>query len=121
MIQVSPERLREALVRDGILTVDQFEVYRKEADRLGQNVGGFLIGRNVITGDYFSRFLAEYLRVPIADLAGKQIDEKILNLLSPDLARRKRAVVFGREEDRVTVKQEPPRRLVENLLCQFLF
>ena len=46
MIQVSPERLREALVRDGILTVDQFEVYRKEADRLGQNVGGFLIGRN---------------------------------------------------------------------------
>ena len=112
MIQVSPERLREAMVRDGIITAEQFDVYRKEADRLGQNVGGFLIGRNVITGDYFSRFLSDYLRVPIADLAGKQIDEKILNLLTPDLARRKRAVVFGREEDgRLKVAMEDPSDL----------
>lgn len=109
MIQISAEKLKEVLLRDGLITPERFEDFRKEAERLGQNLGGFLVSRNVITADYFSSFLSEYLRVPLANLAGRAIDEKILNLLSPDVARRKRAIVFGKETDgRLRVAMEDP-------------
>ena len=112
MITVSPDKLKEVLTRDGLITEDQFNIFRKEAERLGQNLGGFLVSRNVMTNDYFNRFLAAYLRVPLANLAGRQIEEELLNLITPEVAHRKRVIIFGKEEDgRIQVAMEDPNDL----------
>ena len=99
MIKISPEKLKEVLLKEGLIDADRFEEIKKEAERLNQNLIEVLISRRIISEDYFIDFLSRYFQVPKADLAVKKINEKAFNLLSQNLARRRRAVVFEQEPD----------------------
>jgi type IV pilus assembly protein PilB len=99
MLQIPNQKLKELLLRDGVVTVEQFDDAAAEAERRGQTTSSVLISRNNITAEYFSNLSASYFGVERANLAARKIDESILRLLSEDLARQKRAVIFGREKD----------------------
>lgn len=95
MRQIPPSQLQEILQRDGVVSLDDFNNAVKDAARLGQDVVHVLISRGIITWDYFYDLLAKFLGVPRANLGAVGVNEDMLRLLPEDIAREKRAIVFG--------------------------
>ena len=98
-MQVPDQKLKEILVRDGLIDEKAFEVILTESIRMGHNVADSLISRGIISQDYLNNLLIEYFGVDKADLEGRQIDENILRLLPEDISRQKKVVVFAKEPD----------------------
>ena len=79
---------------------------------MGQNVVDLLISQGVITSDYFYNLVAQYFGIEKADLATRPIEENVLRLLSEELARQKRVIIFAKEPDAtLDVAMEDPSDL----------
>ncbi len=112
MIELSPERLRDLVVRDGIIDTGSFEALRVEANRQRQSVGDTLVARGILTKDYYLALVAKALGLQRVNLGTTPIDEQVLHLIEEDVARSRRAIVFGREADgRFRVAMEDPTDL----------
>ncbi|MBI5401461.1 type II/IV secretion system protein [Candidatus Wolfebacteria bacterium] len=112
MIRIPPEKLKKILISEGLVTAEVFDNLAVEAERLNQQLSDVLISKGVISYDYFYALLAKYFGVEIAYLEGVKIDENILNLLSLDIARQKRVIIFKEEPDGVLdVAMEDPSDL----------
>jgi type IV pilus assembly protein PilB len=99
MLQIPDQKLKELLIADGIINEEDFELVVRDAKRLERTVADVLLGRSIITESYYNSLLSKYYRVERANLAIRKIDESALKLLSEELARQKRAIVFNREPD----------------------
>lgn len=112
MIQLPPAQLKELLVRDGLITPDEFDAIVAEAARMEQNVGDILVSRGLISEDYFANLAARYFGVERANLLARDINEQMLQLLPEDVARQRRVVIFDREPDgTLDVAMEDPSNL----------
>lgn len=98
-MQIPDQKLKEALLKEGLIAEADFDTAVQESKRMGQNVSDILISRGIISESYFSDLLAEYFGVPKAHLDEKSIDEQLLRLLPEDLSRQKRVIVFGQDQD----------------------
>jgi len=99
MLQIPDQKLKELFIADGVITDEEFESAVLDAKRMGRAVIDILLARNVITDEYYNNLLSKYYSIERANLAIRKIDESVLRLLSEELARQKRAIVFNREPD----------------------
>lgn len=122
MLQIPDSKLKEILLRDGILKAEDFDAIAAEAQRMGQGTANILIARNTISSIYFNSIVAEYYGVEWANVLGQVIDDAVINLLPEDIARQKRVIVFGRQQDgTLNVAMEDPNNLETiDFLQQFL-
>ncbi len=112
MLQIPNEKLKKALVADGIIQEGEFDGLKEEAERLGHSVAEVLISRSLITAEYYLNILAEFYNVPIANLEPANIKAEVLNLITEDFARSRRAVAFAKETNGVIdVAMEDPSDL----------
>ncbi len=101
MLHVPPQKLKEVLTKEGLITSEKFDNLLNEAKRMNQNIADLLVSGGFITVDYFYDLVANYFGVEKAELSGRKIDESVLRKLSEDLARQKRAIIFAQEPDGV--------------------
>ncbi len=99
MLQISPQKLKEILVKEGIITPENFDDLTVQAKRMNQNIVDILISRSLITSDYFYSLIANHFSVEKANLISRQIEENVLRKLSEELARQKRVIIFNIEAD----------------------
>jgi len=92
-------QLKRKLVQEGLIAEDRFDSLLTEAERKNQNILDVLVSEKVAGSDYLSGMIAAALGVERADLANRQIDEKIVKLLSEDIARQRQVIIFNREKD----------------------
>jgi len=112
MLTIPPQKLKEILTKEGLITAQDFDNLLIEAQRMGQNVVDLLISQGVITSDYFYNLVAQYFGIEKADLATRPIEENVLRLLSEELARQKRVIIFAKEPDAtLDVAMEDPSDL----------
>lgn len=112
MLQIPPLKLKDFLVKDGLIKPQEFDDLSNEANRMGQELADVLISKGFVSEDYFYNLVARYLGVEMANLAGRQINEEIFKKISEDLARQKKAVIFNRENDgTLDVAMEDPSDL----------
>lgn len=121
-MQIPNEKLKEALLNEGLIAEENFQEILNESVRLGQNVADILISRGIITKSYFSELLANYFGVRKANLSAFKVEENILHLLPEELSQEKRAIVFKREEDSsLGVALEDPSNLeITEFLSRYL-
>ena len=98
-MQIPNEKLKESLVKDGLIAPQVFDELAAESSRMKHDVAETLISRGIITQEYLTEVLGSYFGVQKAGLSGRAIDEQVLHLLPEELSREKRAVVFQRESD----------------------
>lgn len=111
-MQVPDQKLKEILIRDGLIKAEDFDAILTEAVRMGHNVADSLISRGIISQEYLNNLLVEYFGVARAELEGREIDENILKLLPEDISRQKKVVVFAQEPDgSLDVAMEDPSDL----------
>lgn len=99
MLQIPDQKLKELLIADGIITAEDFDALVRDAKRMERTIADVLLGKSIITEDYYNNLLSKYYRIERANLAVRKVDEAVLKLLSEELARQKRAIVFNREPD----------------------
>lgn len=97
MLTIPPQKLKDFLAEEGLITKANFDSLFAESKRMDQNIGELLISRGVITKDYFYDLLSRYFEVEKANLGSHPINENALRKLSEDLAKQKRVVVFKEE------------------------
>ncbi|MEK7465449.1 MAG: GspE/PulE family protein [Patescibacteria group bacterium] len=99
MINLPPAKLGEILVNAGIVTENVFNTAVEESQRRRQNIVDILIAQNLITKDYFNALVAQTLGVERINLGNVKINEEFLRLLPEEVAKRRRVIVFGRDEN----------------------
>ena len=99
MINLSTERLKKILTTAGIIDEKMFNTIVDEAIRRKQNPIDIIISRGIINEDYFYLLLAKAFNVERVDLGTTVIDEQVLQVISEDIARSRRVVIFGRNQD----------------------
>ena len=118
MFKIADDKLKEVLVSNGFITAKKFDENLENAKRLGLSITDMLVSRNVVPASYIERAIGEYLGIPAADLDKKTIDIETLRLLSEEVARQRRVVLFGREpNEAVSAAMEDPTDLS---IIQFL-
>lgn len=112
MLSLPPEKIKNLLIRDGVIDAGTFDMAFEESSRKNQNVIDLLISRGLIGRGYFFSLLAKSLGVERIDLTSEKIDERILRLLPEEVARQRRAVVFANQPDgSFKVAMEDPTNL----------
>jgi type IV pilus assembly protein PilB len=99
ILQIPKAKFKELLLEDGVVTAEQFDQAAEESLRMNQGIGDTLIGKNLIKEDYYYTLLARFYNVELANLSQRQVDEVILRLLTEDISRQRRVVLFSRRED----------------------
>ena len=112
MLQIPPAQLKEALLKEGLVTEENFNTLNEEAQRMNQNLAQLLISKSIITANYFYDLLSAYFQVEKADLSSRTVDEALLKKIPEELAKQKRTVVFAEEKDgTLDVAMEDPSDL----------
>ncbi|MDP3975311.1 MAG: GspE/PulE family protein, partial [bacterium] len=99
MMQVPVDTLKQSLMKDGLLAKEEFETMAAEAQRSSKDVAEVLIGRGIITSDYYSDILGRYYGVPLIKLTQVNINPDILHLLSEEYASQHQVVPFSQRPD----------------------
>ena len=98
-LPISPAQLKKRLVDEKLIKPEDFDALVTEADRKNQNLLDLLISEKSIDENFLNAVVAENLGVQVANLAAREIDEKILKLIPEDAARQRQAIAFGKEPD----------------------
>ncbi|MFA6365395.1 MAG: ATPase, T2SS/T4P/T4SS family [Candidatus Paceibacterota bacterium] len=99
MINLPPEKLKEILLKAGIVNTETFAGILEESQRKRQNVSDILVSQGIINKEYLLILIAQYLGVERVNLGVVRVDEQFLNLIPEDIARRRKIIVFGKELD----------------------
>lgn len=105
-------RLKEILLKEGVIDSAKFDILADEASRKNQQVADLLIAQGFLTKEFLLSLIAKTLGVPRVNFNTETIDEAILRALPEDIARQKRTIIFGKESDgRLKVAMEDPTDL----------
>lgn len=97
MINLSPAKLKEILVRSGTLDAATFDKFEEEANHKRQNVGEIIVSQGLINKDYLYLLISKSLGVERVNLGTVGIDKQILHKLPEDIARQRNVIIFGRD------------------------
>src|SRR3989338_811982 len=99
MLSLPTQQIKEMLVQAGVLDDATFDSIKIEADRKRQNVADLIISEGLINKEYFFNLLAKTLGFERINLGIQKIDERVMNLVSEDMARQRKIIVFNRGDD----------------------
>jgi len=81
-------KIGEFLVKRDLISEKQLEGALIHQKRIGGRIGPILVGMKHISQTQLIKALSEYFRVPPIDISSQQIDPKILELISEELAKK---------------------------------
>ncbi|MCL5012267.1 MAG: GspE/PulE family protein [Patescibacteria group bacterium] len=112
MIHVPTDKIKEALVDQGLIDADTFNAAVQEALRMNQDVGDVLVAKRYITYDFLYNFLASYYGVERALLNIRGIDQQVLLSIDEKFAQERKVIAFAKDDEgTVSVAMEDPTDL----------
>ncbi|OGM92168.1 hypothetical protein A2999_01655 [Candidatus Wolfebacteria bacterium RIFCSPLOWO2_01_FULL_38_11] len=110
-MKIPPQKIKELLTEEGLISNADFDNLMIETERMGQNINDVLISRGIITNDYLYNLFSKYYGVERSNLVSREIKEESLRRLSENLARQKRVIIFDEENGTFSVAMEDPTDL----------
>jgi len=107
-MHLSQKEIKKIILNSGIIGEADYEKAAKEAERLGLKIENVLIGNNLITETYFVELLSEYLEIPVVNILNEEIKSGDIGLLSEEAAKKRQAIIFGREGGFLKVAMADP-------------
>jgi len=105
------DRVGDLLVEQGLITTEQLRNARREASEGGTGVGYQLVKLEFIGELELTRVLAQQHRVPAVDLEKIEVDERILRLITGDIAVKNLVLPLRKVARRLTVAMVDPADL----------
>jgi type IV pilus assembly protein PilB len=95
---VEDTQLYKFILDSGLVTKDELENAKKEADKTNKRLGDILVKAGKITPDNLRRMQAYVLGIPFVDLKGKKIPFETLSLIPEPIARSHNIVAFKKTD-----------------------
>jgi type IV pilus assembly protein PilB len=108
---LTPDKLGDILVRDGLITADQLKRALAEQRASGMRLGYTLVKLGFIEETEITKMLARQYRMPAVDLSRFEVDPKILKLISPDIAGKYTVLPLKREGRTLTIAIADPNNV----------
>lgn len=101
------------LITDGIITEDQLKIALEESKKSGEPLLDTLKRLKYINDETYASLLARQWGFPYIDLSTVEIDKEIVHLISEEVARRYKAIPFGKSrDDKIMVAIADPTDIV---------
>lgn len=97
------QKLEDLLVSEKLITSEVLETYKKKALKSGKPFLSLLVEEKVITDESLTKEIAMASSIPYVNLTTAQIETKVLDLLSVEIAERYMAVPLGEMQNRLAV------------------
>jgi type IV pilus assembly protein PilB len=108
---LTPDKLGDILVRDGLITADQLKRALAEQRSSGMRLGYTLVKLGFIEETEITKMLARQYRMPAVDLSRFEVDPKILKLISADIAAKYTVLPLKREGRTLTIAIADPNNV----------
>jgi type IV pilus assembly protein PilB len=108
---LTPDKLGDILVRDGLITADQLKRALSEQRGTGMRLGYTLVKLGFIEETEITKMLARQYRMPAVDLSRFEVDPKILKLISADIAAKYTVLPLKREGRTLTIAIADPNNV----------
>jgi type IV pilus assembly protein PilB len=108
---LSPDKLGDILVRDGLISSDQLKRALSEQRSSGMRLGYTLVKLGFIEETEITKMLARQYRMPAVDLSRFEVDPKILKLISADIASKYTVLPLKREGRTLTIAIDDPNNV----------
>ena len=102
------QTLKQIIVPSGYVLEKDFDEAAKSAKNLGKKIEDVLIFRGLISENNLGKLVAEYLKVPYADISRQQIPDDVLALIPEKLARSYHMIPFGRQGNAIKLVMSDP-------------
>lgn len=97
MLSIPPEKLKEILIQEGLIKIDQFDLALAEAQRMNQNIGEVIVSEGFITRDYLYNLLSSYFGVELAHLEERGVDPNVVIQVDEKFARERGIIAFSKD------------------------
>lgn len=104
-------QLRDIVVASGFVSVENFEEALKSAEELHKDIADVLAYKGFLTESILGSLIAEYYKVPFADLAQKQIPIEVLSLIPEEAVNTFKMIPIGLEAGELSLAMEDPSDL----------
>ena len=105
------EKVAEALLRDGVITKEQFERARQESKQSSCTPTYALVKLGIVPEVELTKYLARSSRMPAVDLSKFEVDQRIIKLIPAELATKHLVLPLKREGRTLTVAVADPTNL----------
>jgi type IV pilus assembly protein PilB len=100
---IEDTQLYKFILDSGLVSKEDLEAAKKEADKDNKRLGAVLVGAGKMTADNLRRMEAYVLGIPFVDLKGKKIDFDTLSLIPEPIARGHNIVPFKKTDTALEV------------------
>ncbi|MBK8248353.1 MAG: Flp pilus assembly complex ATPase component TadA [Gemmatimonadetes bacterium] len=105
------EKVADALLRDGVITKEQFERSRQESKQSSCTQTYALVKLGIVPEVELTKYLARSSRMPAVDLSKFEVDPRIIKLIPAELATKHLVLPLKREGRTLTVAVADPTNL----------
>lgn len=95
---LSDEQLIELLVANKKIKKEATEELISKAKELKKSVYEYVVEQNIVLDSDVGKIIADSLKLPFIDLENQEITEEVLNTIPQEVAKRRRALCYGRDE-----------------------
>src|SRR3989304_9882391 len=107
-MQLAPEVLKKIIVGSGFVPEKDFDAPVKTATELEKDIIGLLVFRGLINEETVSKLVADYFKVPFANIKRANIPGEVLSLIPEKMARVYRIIPFARVDKKLMLALENP-------------
>jgi type IV pilus assembly protein PilB len=100
--------LRDTLVNSGLLSQDQVREAIDEGRHTGETLIKSILRKGLISENDLISFLEKEMEIPRVDLASYLVDQKIVNLVPPSIAKKYKLIPLFKVGDVITVAMVDP-------------
>jgi type II secretory ATPase GspE/PulE/Tfp pilus assembly ATPase PilB-like protein len=111
-MKLTNSQLKILLLESGILLSEQLDAAEKESKRTQIPLVEYLVESGNISSTHIGQVLANYYKVPYANLAKHTIDQKVLELIPHKVAKKQEVVLFKQDEEKAYVATTNPSNFV---------
>jgi len=108
-MQLSEKELREALLREGLITEEQLVDVDELMGSTDVSLYQALLEKRVISDEKIGDLIARITQTPFVDLSNINIPDHLLHVVPERVAKKKRCIVFDRGEDSIKMAMENPQ------------
>ncbi len=105
---VAQDRLGDLFVKEGLITEEQLQLALKDAKEHGTRVGFSLVKLEFVAEEELTRMLSRQYRVPAVDLEKIEVEEKILRVITEEVAYKHLVLPLRRVGRTLTVAMPNP-------------
>ncbi len=103
-MHITAEKLKDILVKSGVIDEKIFNSARDESARLGQTIPNVLIGKGDVTEKYLVELLEPYVGAPAVNLQEVAIPPETLELIPEAYAKARSVVLFEFDKEKRVAK-----------------